>query len=157
MSPSKAESEDYAAVLVEAAEAALGPWVERSVARRAVAAFGSVPPAMAAEAHDAGLAARRDVGRQLRELLSTDVDEQRTNPLSVLRSAVRYPTAVLRTAGVAPVPRDEFSRRAFPEDDYDLTPATWGDLDPSLHEPGIVWGAWKASVVLRRRRQEGRS
>ena len=40
----------------------------------------------------------------------------------------------------------------FPDDDYDLSPATFADIDESLHEPGLVWGAAKAHVVLTRRR-----
>ncbi len=43
----------------------------------------------------------------------------------------------------------------FPDDDYDLTPASFGDLDPALHEPGLVWGAAKAHVFLARRRAAG--
>ena len=74
----------------------------------------------------------------------------------MLRGAVRYPTAVLEAAGVPPVVRDEFAERAFPADVYDLAPATWRDLDESVHEPGLVWGAWKAKTFLDRRRQEGR-
>ena len=71
-------------------------------------------------------------------------------------AAVRYPTAVLVGAGVPPVERDEFTERRFPEDVYDLAPATFADLDPSLHEPGLTWGAAKAHVHLARRRREGR-
>jgi hypothetical protein len=37
-----------------------------------------------------------------------------------------------------------------------LGPATWSDVHPDLQEPGLAWGAWKAMVVLRRRRDEGR-
>ena len=94
------------------------------------------------------------LGRTLKqeELLSTDVDQQQTNPLSVLRSAVRHPTAVLHAAGLPRVHRDEFAERAFPADIYGLSPATWADVDPSLQEPGLIWGAWKAKTVLDRRR-----
>ncbi|HTN80101.1 MAG TPA: hypothetical protein VMK16_10545, partial [Acidimicrobiales bacterium] len=89
----------------------------------------------------------------VRALLATDVDEQRTNPLSLLRGAVRYPTGVLRGAGITVIAeRDEFARRAFPDDVYDLTPATWADIDPLLQDPGITWGAWKAYTHLSRRR-----
>jgi hypothetical protein len=104
----------------------------------------------------AGERAAADVGAELRALLATDVDEQATNPLAVLRGAVRYPTAVLRDAGVPPVVRSQFDQRAFPDDDYDLTPATWSDIDPVLHEPGLMWGAAKAHVVLARRKIEGK-
>ena len=78
-------------------------------------------------------------------------DEQRTGPLAILRSAVRYPTEVLRAAGVPPADRDRFAREAFPDDDYALTPAAFADIDQSLHEPGIVWGAAKAYVHKVRR------
>ncbi|MEO7555966.1 MAG: hypothetical protein ABIV94_05100, partial [Acidimicrobiales bacterium] len=74
----------------------------------------------------------------------------------LLRRAVRYPTAVLAAAGVPPVVRDAFAERAFPDDDYGLTPATFADVDPALHEPGLAWGAAKAHVHLSRRRTEAR-
>src|SRR6478672_9662305 len=80
---------------------------------------------------------------QLDALLATDVDAQTTNPLSVLRAATRHPTAVLAHHGVAPAVRDEFAVRAFPDDVYALSPATWSDVDESLAEPGLAWGAWK--------------
>jgi hypothetical protein len=69
----------------------------------------------------------------------------------VLRGAVVYPAAVLRAAGVPEVVRDEFAERAFPDDGYDLSPATWRDLGDEVHEAGLVWGAWKAKQHLDRR------
>jgi hypothetical protein len=142
-----------ATALADAVEAALPGWVERAVASRVPLLTG----ASRAAAVEAGRRAAAEVGPAVRDLLSTDVDEQRANPLAVLRRAVRYPTEVLRAAGVEPSRRDEFAERAFPEDVYDLTPATWADVDPLLHERGIVWGAAKAHVVLARRRREGRT
>jgi putative CocE/NonD family hydrolase len=44
---------------------------------------------------------------------------------------------------------------SFPDDAYDLGPASFADIDPSLHEPGLMWGAAKAHVHLARRRAEG--
>ena len=99
-----------------------------------------------------GERARVEVGARVRRLLAQDIDEQRTNPLSLLRDAVRYPTGVLREAGVPGESRDDFAVRAFPDDEYDLAPATWADVDPSLQDPGITWGAWKAYTHLSRRR-----
>jgi hypothetical protein len=95
-------------------------------------------------------------GPRVRTLLETDIDEQRTNPLAVLRSLVGHPTAVLREAGAQPVARDDFKQRAFPDDVYDLSPASFAEVDPLLHEPGLAWGAAKAYVHLSRRRREGR-
>ncbi|MCU1372626.1 MAG: hypothetical protein JWO77_3820, partial [Ilumatobacteraceae bacterium] len=99
--------------------------------------------------------AAADVGARARELLALDVDAQPTGPLAVVRTAVRYPTEVLAAAGVSHVVRDEFAERAFPGDVYDLAPAAFADLDPALHDAGLVWGAAKAHVVLRRRRSGG--
>jgi hypothetical protein len=147
---------DPAAELADGVERALPGWVERSVRRLATAYSGRVSPEVAAAAQAAGARARAEVGAELRAFLALDVDDQRTNPLAVLRAAVRFPTAVLREAGVPEVARDEFAERTFPGDVYDLTPATWRDIDESLHEPGLVWGAWKAHTVLARRRADGR-
>src|SRR5262245_13185594 len=92
-----------------------------------------------------------DVNAALRALLERDVDAQEANPMAVLRAAVRFPTQVLRGANVAPMRRDEFAARAFPDDVYDLTPASFADVDPSLHDPGLRWGAAKAYAHLHRR------
>jgi hypothetical protein len=54
------------------------------------------------------------------------------------------------------VRRDDFKQHAFPDDTYDLSPATWSDVAESVQEPGLVWSAWKAKTVLDRRRAEGR-
>jgi hypothetical protein len=102
------------------------------------------------------VAATDDLGPRIRVLLATDVDDQRGNPLQVARELTSYATGVLRGAGVPPVVRDAEAERQFPDDDYDLTPASFADLDPRLAEIGIAWGAAKAHVVLRRRRREGR-
>jgi hypothetical protein len=142
----------YAAELGDAIEEAVPGWVDRSV--RGVLAAQSLPvdEAVADAIGRVGAAAVADGVPRIRALLATDVDEQRGNPLAVLRSLVRYPTGVLRSAGARPVARDEFQRRNFPDDDYDLTPAAFADVDPALHEPALVWGAAKAHVHLARRR-----
>jgi hypothetical protein len=146
----------YADALAGAVEAALPGWVDRSV-RRVLAAQGRAVDAEVEASIDAAAAAARDEGMpRLRALLATDIDEQRTNPLSVVRSLVPHLTAVLRAAGARPVARDGFAERNFPDDDYDLTPASFADVDPALHEPGVAWGAAKAHVHLARRRREGR-
>src|SRR6478736_4041229 len=75
-------------------------------------------------------AARRDIVPRLTELLARDVDDQTTNPLSILRDAVVHPTDALRALGVSPRPRDRFAVERFPDDDYDLSPASFADIDP---------------------------
>lgn len=146
----------YAADLGDAVEAAIPGWVERSVAGVLAQQGIEVSDRTRKEAAEAAVEAQREGARRVRELLATDVDEQAGNPLAILRSLVRYPTEVLRAAGARPVDRDEFERRAFPGDDYGLSPATFGDVDPALHEPGLTWGAAKAHIHLARRRREGK-
>ncbi len=142
--------------LADGIEAALPGWVTGHVERLALAWSGELTPELVASARAAGERAQAEVGGAVRALLRTDVDAQQVNPLSLLRAAVAYPTAVLEAAGVPPVERDPFSERAFPEDVYDLSPAGFGEVSPALHEPGLAWGAAKAYVVLARRRAEGR-
>jgi hypothetical protein len=136
----------YASALAEGIEAAIGPWVVAAVERRA----GGLD--LSEEAGAAAEVARREVGGAVRELLARDVDAQATTPLTLVRGAVRHPTAVLAAAGIPPVARDPVALEAFPDDPYDLTPGSLADLDPELVEAGIVWGAAKAHTVLRRRR-----
>lgn len=148
----------HAHSLADGVRDALPGWVERCVADRVEAWTGAPPtPDVLAAAADAGERARAEVGDAVAQVLELDIDQQRVPPLSLLRAAVRYPTAVLDAAGVPPVVRDEFAERNFPDDPYDLTPANFADLDPDLHEPGLVWGAAKAHVHLRRRRGQGGS
>lgn len=135
---------EQGAVLADAVLAALPGWAERVVAAHR--------PALAGAGAAAGQAAADALGPRLRSLLAADVDEQRVNPLAIVREAVAWPTAVLREAGVEPVDRDDHDRAHFPDDDYALTPMTFGDLDESVQDAGILWGALKARAHLRRHR-----
>jgi len=154
--------DEHSAALAQVIEDVLPGWVERSVATvmaRSGGVAGDVVAAAArGEAEAAGRRAAAEVAPAVRELLAADIDDQRSTPLSLLREAVRYPTEVLRGAGVAPVAvRDDMKVRLFPDDVYDLSPATFGDVDPRLTEPGLVWGAAKAFEHLRRHKQPAAS
>ncbi len=142
--------DDVAERLAAAVEAALPEWVQRSVRQRLVDWTGAADPEAMTQAAAAGLHASEEVGAEVRRLLATDVDEQWTNPLAILRGAVRYPTEVLRRAGVPPIVRDQFDERHFPDDDYGLVPRTFADVHPSLHDLGLAWGAAKAQAHLAR-------
>jgi hypothetical protein len=144
-----------AADLYAALATVLEGWLTDLTMRTAQRHVGEVSAELEAEAREMAAAAAPVTLHRVHDLLATDLDEQRTNPLAVLRAAVAGPTAVLRSAGVPPVRRDEFDERAFPDDVYGLGPATWRDVDESLHDPGLMWGAWKAATILRRRRSEG--
>lgn len=142
---------NYAKELADGIEQALPGWVATAVGRRLPP---ELAPGLASEIAQAGRAAVDDVGRRVRELLLLDIDEQWTNPLTLIRSAIRYPNQILYAAEVREVPRDDQSVRFQPDDVYDLAPASFAELDPELHDLGIRWGAAKAHVHLRRRRRE---
>ncbi|MDE0804859.1 MAG: hypothetical protein OSA99_16245 [Acidimicrobiales bacterium] len=155
-----ADEERFAEIshaLVEGVEAVVPGWIERLVVQRVRAWCGDVAPAVVAAAATAGSAAAADVVPRMRSLVETDLDDQRTNPLSLLRDATRFAHDVLADVGVPEVARDQFSTRSFPDDVYGLVPATWEDVDPALHELGLTWGAAKAFLFKARRRQEGRT
>jgi hypothetical protein len=132
----------HGAALADGLLAALPGWGERVVTR--------FRPDLADEGRRSGVEAAAALAPPLRALLAADVDDQRSNPLAIVRSAVTWPAAVLRAAGVAPPERDDFDRAHFPDDEYGLTPMTFGDLGPEVQELGIVWGAAKAHTHLQR-------
>jgi len=70
-----------------------------------------------------------------------------------VRSATREVTDVLESVGIPEVERDEFAERAFPDDVYGLAPASFADIDQSLYEPGLEWGAAKAHAHLTRHKR----
>ncbi len=148
--------------LARSLEQALPGWVVAAVRQVLIASTGRAEPAVMDAARVAGQDAAREIGAELRSLLGADIDHQRTTPLAVVRGAVRYPTEVLRAAGVPPTRRDEVAERQFPGDDYDLTPARFADLasgEPGtpdagrLAELGIEWGAAKAYLHRSRHRR----
>ena len=148
----EASIERYASALADGIDAALPGWVVRGVERLMSAGPRPMTPEVRQAAEAAGDQARVESGAEIRALLTTDIDEQRSTPLTLLRQAVRYPTRVLQEAGVPPVERDRFATAAFPDDDYDLSPASWSDVDPALTDLGIAWSAAKAFEHKRRHR-----
>ena len=151
--PSERDHEIGAAIVEGVARC--GPhWVVASVTRL-LDAWGRLD----ADARAAAIvAAERVAGpatdgvvERLRELFALDAAEQRTTPLQLVRGLVAAPTQVLRYAGVPGVVRDAFEERAFPEDTYDLSPRTLGDLgDPELGPLLLAWGLAKAAVLRAR-------
>lgn len=142
--------------LVEIVMAVVPGWVERSVISR-------LPPDRAdddevrALVAGAAVAARAEGGSRLWAAVTREPGiDHGPAPLQVLRSLVRHPTDVLRSLGVAESGRSDFDRQAFPADVYDLSPATWADIDPALSEPGVAWGAATAHLhQLQQRAPEG--
>ena len=138
----------YSAALVDAFEQIAESWFIAMVERQA--------PGTTSDEHVAAQlrAAATQTSAELRDLLSADIVEQQVGPLEVLRRAVvGVPTQVLREAGAAMAVRDDFAISNFADDVFALTPASFADVDATLHEPGVVWGAAKAHIHLRRRRE----
>lgn len=155
-----ADEERLAAIAAELAdrvEGAVPGWIEGLVLARVQEWRGHVSAEVAAEAVVAAEEARAEVVPRMRRLLEADIDDQTANPLELLRRATRHAHDALARIGVPSVARDDFAQRSFPDDSYDLMPATWSDIDPDLHEIGLTWGAAKAFVHKARRRAEGRT
>jgi hypothetical protein len=146
---------EIAAALADGIDEALPRWVERSVERLLVQWRPDADERVMEAARVAAIDAQNEITPKVRALLASDIDDQRANPLALVREGVRFPTQVLQQAGVPSVVRDAFAEKQFPDDLYDLTPVSFADLDPELHEIGIAWGAAKAYVHLRRRRDVG--
>lgn len=148
--------EPYPQELFDAVMEAAPAWIQSRIVAVTTAEFGVCPVELRDRLDEISRATSEVIAENLAQLLSTDVDEQQTNPLHVLRSATLIATNALKDAKVTPVRRDEFEVRAMPDDVYAIGPLTWRDLGESVHDAGITWGAWKAAVVLTRRREEGK-
>ena len=93
------------------------------------------------------------IAAALSALAGADAADQRTTPLAIVREAVPPVTAVLRSRSWPPAQRDEWAKERFPDDPYDLTPGHVGDIDPSLLDTAVAWGAAKAWLHRRRHRR----
>ena len=140
----------HAATLGSAIDANLDAWVERVIVDR----VPMLTPALRDEIGVVTGGVRSIVAGPLRDALEADVDDRRGSPLDALRSGIGPITALLERQGVPTPQRDEMDVRIFPDDHYGVAPANFADIDPSLQEPGIVWGAARAHVHLRRRREQ---
>lgn len=147
---SEAKLVEISQTLADLLNDALGPWIVRAVEQRATEA-GALTDQVLADAEQAAADASTDIGTRIRELLATDIDQQTSTPLALLREAISYPTEVLTNHNVPAPERPAFETDAFPDDHYGLSPANFADIDPELKIPGLEWGAAKAYVHLKRR------
>ncbi len=142
--------EEYPKVLFHVIHRSYPEWLGTRVAQLA---NGKVP---AAEIGNTVHQCLRTLDSQLLDLLATDVDAQRSNPLHVIRLSTVGANTLLQTYEVETPLRDQFEIEAMPHDIYAIGPLTWKDLGDEVHDAGIAWGAWKAATVLTRRRNEGK-
>ena len=137
----------YSTRLLETMQVVTEPWL-RGLVERIVSSQGLAGSVDVERLERAISSARSDLLAALDRLLELDAWEQRRNPLDLVRRATVALTAELTALGARPVSRDEFKERSFPDDVFDLAPATWSDVHPDLHEVGLEWGAWKAAAII---------
>ncbi len=148
MSDDEQALERHAATLARLLSEAIPGWVRWAIAQR----VAIESPEHLALVEQAAAQAQSDLKPQLHNLLSLDIDQQTTTPLTVARGAVVHASSVLETLGVAPVERDEHARRLHPDDVYDLAPGGFLDFGDEVQAAGLTWGAAKAYVHKQRRR-----
>lgn len=156
MSVSDGKLSEYSQRLFDACVAAIPQWITNRIQHVCLVSGGVIPGIVTTKVADVVHATQAQVRIDLMALLSVDVDSQRTNPLQVLRGSTLMATALLIEAGIPPVRRDEFEVRSMPDDMFALGPLTWRDLGDDVHDAGIQWGAWKAAMIISRRRDEGK-
>ena len=148
--------EEYPRALFDAVTAVFPDWLRTRAEQIAHAAGRTLTGAEMTALDTAVAASAGEAQIELCSLLATDVDDQRRNPLHVLRSSTGPVTRFLRGLGLPDAKRDEFETRAMPDDAYAIGPLAWIDMGDDVHQAGISWGAWKAATVLTRRRAEGK-
>ena len=156
MSVSDGQLSEYSQRLLEACVAAIPQWITNRIQHVCLVSGGVIPEIVTTKVAGVAQATQAQVQIDLMALLSVDVDSQRTNPLQVLRGSTLMATALLIEAGIPPVRRDEFEVRSMPDDMVARGPLTWRDLGDDVHDAGIQWGAWKAAMIISRRRDEGK-
>lgn len=149
-------STDYSAELTGAVLAALPAWVEATMRRVLGATHGIDDGTLRAEIAAASATMVQGVRTALGDLFALDPEEQRANPLHILRAEATVVTECLGRLGARPAVRDEFERTSLPDDVFAVGPLAWRDLGDEVHEAGITWGAWKAATIMARHRTEGR-
>jgi len=156
MSVSDGQLSEHSQTLLDACVAAIPEWITNRIQHVCLVSGGVIPEIVTTKVAGVAHATQAQVQIDLMAVLSVDVDSQRTNPLQVLRGSTLMATALLIEAGIPQVRRDEFEVRSMPDDMFALGPLTWRDLGDDVHDAGIQWGAWKAAMIISRRRDEGK-
>lgn len=152
----------YGIALADAVQAAITSFVTRTVQDRSTACGTSIGRVSTPENSDSlttvvaklGLSVTSAVDTALRVFLTSDVDAQRTTPLSIIRHEMGPVTELLRSVGCAHANRDPFDESAFPDDVFGIGPYAWQDFGEEVHDAGLRWGAAKA--MAHRQRHLGR-
>jgi hypothetical protein len=144
---------EIAADLLDAMVDAIPAWVRRTVEARAAGSEIALDEPQRGRIAQVASDLAAALTPQLEQVLTADVDGGSGSPLAVVRSGTGTLNDLLDELGIPRPARDDFSVSRFPEDRHDIGPAAFVDIDESVHEPGIMWGAARAHVHLRRRRE----
>jgi hypothetical protein len=145
----------YGLALADVVKAAVPDFVVRVVQDRSVAFANPIDPA-SFEVALAQLAQEVTAALDptLRAFLTSDVDTQRTTPLTIIRNHMAPVTELLRSVQCAHADRDPFDESAFPFDVFAVGPHAWADFGEAVHEAGLRWGAAKAMAHRQRHRSQ---
>jgi hypothetical protein len=143
----------YGISLTDAVGAAMPNFVNRVItARLAACAERPDTAEFSATLAELGETMSASVDRALRIFLSSDVDTQRTTPLTIIRRHMTPVTELLQQVECAHAVRDPFDVSAFPDDHFAIGPHAWADFGDEVHEAGLRWGAAKAMAHRQRHR-----
>jgi hypothetical protein len=143
----------YGISLADAVRAAMPNFVNRVITERlAACAKRQDTAAFSASLVGLGETMRASVDRALRAFLTSDVDTQRTTPLTIIRNHMAPVTELLQRVECAHSARDPFDVSAFPDDLFAIGPHAWADFGDEVHEAGLSWGAAKAMAHRQRHR-----
>ena len=153
---------EYGIALADAIQAAMPGFVARLVLERSPGFGEPIEPSatpkdfalLPTDVAKLGRSVATAVDHSLRAFLTSDVDTQRTTPLTIIRNQMGPVTEFLRRVSCAPAERDPFDVSAFPADVFALGPQAWQDFGEEVHEAGLRWGAAKA--MAHRQRHLGR-
>jgi hypothetical protein len=141
----------YGIALADAVKAAM-PTFGASVIQGRSNAFGTPgdPATFSAEVAELGATVSSSVDQALRVFLGSDVDTQRTTPLTIIRNHMAPVTEFLHSVQCPHADRDPFDVSAFPTDVFAIGPHAWADFGDAVHEAGLRWGAAKAMAHRQR-------
>jgi hypothetical protein len=146
---------EYGIALADAVQAAMPAFVAHVVEeRKAMFAVPSPVATLSADVAKLGQTVTAAVDVALREFLASDLDSQRTTPLTIIRSQMAPLNEFLRSIRCAHAVRDPFDESAFPNDVFAVGPHAWKDFGEAVHEAGLRWGAAKAMAHRQRHRSE---
>ncbi len=114
------------------------PYVEQRLRVR------GIDPDMISSAIDSGEAGLEE---SLARWAEQPPGEQRSTPMELFREALHGPTRALVAIGIAPVERDEASRRSLPGDLFDLAPASGRELGEDAWATVAAWGIARAEEI----------